>query len=150
MKNKLNYDQMWDEAVKRLELLKVNPAAVELIAANRSINFKIVVNHEEKSVRKQALTENEIQMIKEHEERLGFICYYLIQDEGIWPDGCTFPRYTLLFVDTNEEEYEWERTETIERCGMVTAYVINMEDQDCSEYSEIMYRNVGGNLINLS
>ena len=33
------------------------------------------------------------------------IVYYIIKDDGLWPDGCKFPRYTLLYVDSYIEDY---------------------------------------------
>lgn len=42
------------------------------------------------------------------------------------------------------------RNECIMRYGTVPAYIINMEDMDCSEFAEIVFNNVGGYLINSS
>lgn len=146
----LKKDTMYFEAVDRLELMKANPQDRWLILMNRELEFKIVVNHEERSVRRNELTEDELQMIKKFESEYKVICYYLIQDEGIWSDGCTFPRYTLLYVGENTDEYEKIREECIKHCGIVPAYVVNMEDLDCSEFGEIKFENVAGNLINVS
>lgn len=74
----------------------------------------------------------------------------MIQDEGMWPDGATFPRTTLLYVDQDEESYETVRKECIEDCGTVPAYVINIEDPSCSELTEIKFENVDRLLVNAS
>ena len=84
------------------------------------------------------------------EEEYEFFVYYLIEDEGSWPDGCTFKRYTLPYVDKNEEGYKMEREECIGRCGTCPAYVVNMEDPDCSEITEFVYQNVEGMIVNAS
>ena len=146
----LKEDTMFVEAVDRLELMKVQKSDMQMILMNRALDLKIVVDHKKKTIRRDELTEEELQMVKNIEEKYGFICYYLIQDEGVWPDGCTFPRYTLLYVDENVNEYEMKREECIKRCGTVPAYVVNMEEAECSEMTEIKFKNVGGNLINVS
>jgi len=146
----LSRNKMFLEAVKRMKLMKVNSCDSQIIEQKKNLYFKIVVNHMEKTVRRKELTEEERQMITNIEAKYNFISYYFIQDEGIWPDGCTFPRYTLLYVGENVDEYEMVREECILRCGTIPAYIVNMEDVDCSEFTEIEFHNVGGCLINLS
>lgn len=149
-KEELKLDSMWFEAVDRLELMKAHYEDRWMILMNRSLDKKIVVNHEDKSVRRVDITDDEIQMIKDIESKYDFIVYYLIEDEGIWPDGCTFKRYTMPYVGINEEEYEMDKEDAIKRCGTCPAYVVNMEDPDCSEITEFMFHNVGGMIINAS
>lgn len=149
-KEDLKKDAMWFEAVDRLEMMEANSQDRWIVLMNRGLDMKIVVNHSEKSIRRKEITDEELNMIKKYEAEHKFICYYLIQDEGFWPDGCTFPRYTLLTVDENEEEYDYIRSECIEGCGTVPAYVVNMEEPDCSELTEIQFRNINGNIINAS
>ena len=74
----------------------------------------------------------------------------MIQDEGLWPDGCTFPRYTFLHVDEYVNDYQMVKDECIGRCGTVPAYVINLEEPECSELAEIKFMNVNGLIINAS
>ena len=146
----LKLDSMWFEAVDRLELMKAHYQDRWMILMNRGLDKKIVVDHKEKSVRRVDVTDEELQMIKKIEAEFGFVIYYLIEDEGVWPDGCTFKRYTLPYVDKYEEEYEREREECIGRCGTCSAYVVNMEDPSCSEITEFKFQNVNGMIINVS
>ena len=146
----LKLDSMWFEAVDRLELMKAHSQDRWMILMNRALDKKIVVNHKEKSVRRVDITDEELQMIKRIEAEYDFIVYYLIEDEGVWPDGCTFQRYTLPYVDKNDECYEMEREECINRCGTCPAYVVNMEDPCCSEITEFRFQNVNGLIINAS
>jgi len=146
----LKKDAMWFEAASRLELMKAHYQDRWMILMNRGLDSKVVVNHQEKSVRRVEITDEELQMIKKIEAEYDFIIYYLIEDEGIWPDGCTFKRYTMPYVDKNEEGYEMDREDAIGRCGTCPAYVVNMEDPDCSEITEFVYQNVGGMIINVS
>ena len=149
-KEDLKLDSMWFEAVDRLELMKAHYQDRWMILMNRSLDKKIVVNHEDRSVRRADITDEEMQMIKAFENEYGYIVYYLIEDEGLWPDGCTFKRYTMPYVDANEEEYEMCREDSIKGCGVCPAYVVNMEDPDCSEITEFAFQNVGGMIINAS
>jgi len=146
----LKMDSMWFEAVDRLELMNAHYKDRWIILMNRGLEDKVVVNHREKTVRRVEVTDEELQMIKRIEAEYDFIVYYLIEDEGVWPDGCTFKRYTLPYVDKNEEGYAMDREETIKRCGTCPAYVVNMEDSDCSEITEFVYQNVGGLIVNAS
>lgn len=146
----LKLDSMWYEAVDRLRLMKACSTDQWMFLMNRSLDKKIIVNHKEKSVKRVDITDEELQMIKKIETEYNFIVYYLIEDEGIWPDGCTFKRYTLPYVDRNEDDYEMEREECINRCGTCPAYVVNMEDPDCSEITEFRFQNVDGLIINAS
>ena len=43
-----------------------------------------------------------------------------------------------------------EHEECIGRCGTCPAYVVNMEDPDCSEITEFVYQNVEGMIVNAS
>ena len=146
----MNRSKMFSEAVERMKLMNVNSCDWQTMEQNKEIHFKIVVNHREKSVRRKEITEEDQQLITRIEAKYNLIIYYFIQDEGIWPDGCSFPRYTCLYVSNNVDEYEMLRDECILHCGTVPAYIVNMEDMDCSEFAEIAFYNVGGCLINIS
>lgn len=146
-KEKKEYE-MWNEAVERLKLMGAHYLEILDILTKSAVKKKIVVNHEEKSVRRVDITEDENKLIKEFEKEYGYFVYYLIEDEGIWPDGCTFKRYTMPYIGTNEEEYEMDKEEAIMRCGTCPAYVVNVEDPDCSEITEFVFSNIGGMIIN--
>ena len=143
-------DFMVIEAVERLNLMGTHYMETSKILFERQAELKIVVNHEEKSIRRKKITDEEREMIDKIEEEYDFFVYYLIEDEGVWPDGCTFKRYTLPYVSSNEEEYEMDREDAIKRCGTCPAYIVNMEDPDCSEITEFAYQNVEGMIINAS
>lgn len=143
-------DYMIGEAVERLLLMGAHYMESSNILTKRQLDLKIVVNHEEKTIRRQKITDEEREMINKIEEEYEFFVYYLIEDEGTWPDGCTFKRYTLPYVDKNEKGYKMEREECIGRCGTCPAHVVNMEDPDCSEITEFVYQNVKGMIVNAS
>lgn len=142
-------DMMYQEGVERLR--KIGVATID--QWNFFVDKKIAksyVDHKNCFVRKSSFTDEEFEMVKEFVKRTGHICYYLIEDEGMWPDGGIFHRYTILYVDENEQEYDMVKEECIGRCGTIPAYVVNMEEPDCSELTEFSYEVVDGLLINLS
>ena len=89
-------DFMIGEAVERLNLMGAHYMETSKILFERQAELKIVVNHEEKSIRRKKITDEEREMINKIEEEYDFFVYYLIEDEGVWPDGCTF-KVTALF-----------------------------------------------------
>lgn len=145
----VNRNDMVKEAAERLRLMKVSKDDVELFLSENTIQ-KVHVNFEDEIIIKERITDEELQMIHQIEEEKDVIIYYMIQDEGIWLDGCTFPRYTFLHVDKYIDDYKMVKEECIKRCKMVMAYVVNMEEADYSELTEIAYRNCGGVIINAS
>ena len=146
----LKKDAMWYEAVERLELMQADYQDRRIILMNRCPEAKVVVNHQEKTVQRVVITEEELRMIKKIEAEKDFIVYYLIEDEGTWPDGCTFKRYTMLYVDKYEESNEETKEDAIKRCGTCPAYVMNVDVPECSEITEFAYLNVGGFIVNAS
>lgn len=145
----LKRDKMFYEAGDRLKLMKVAECDRQELLLGREIT-KVFVNHEAHSVRRDEITDEEMQLIRKLEVEKNIIVYYMIQDEGLWPDGCTFPRYTFLHVDEYVNDYQMVKDECIGRCGTVPAYVMNLEETECSELAEIMFMNVNGLIINAS
>lgn len=141
-------NNMQQEAKERMELLRVSSDDINRFFVYKEIT-KIVVDHENMRVCKQTLTDEEKEVIRQLEREKEYLVYYMIQDEGIWPDGCSFPRYTILYVDKYMEEYMHVK-EYIQTCEIVPAYVINQEEPECSEITEIGFRNVSGLIINVT
>ena len=139
---------MQKEALERMHLLGVSEDAIELFKNGKL--KKVNVDHNSGAIRHCEPTAEELQMVKEIEDKYDQLTYYLIQDEGIWPDGCRFPRYTLVTVDTYVTDYEYIKDDCIGACKTLPAYIVNMEDPDCSEISEFGYHMVGGTLINIT
>lgn len=146
----LKKDEMWFEAVDRLEMMGAKSTDCWMVLMNRGLDLKIVVDHKARTISRQEITDEELKMVKEVEQKFPIICYYLIEDEMDWPDGSSFKRYTLFYVDEHSEEYEMVHKECIECCGTIPAYVINVDVPECSEITEVAFRNVEGNLINAS
>lgn len=143
-------EKMKQEAVDRLGLLKARSRAAEKINQGLGVEKCVWDFENETADGDEAITKGELELIREFEENYGAIAYYLIKDQGMWPDGATFPRYTILYVSPYTDEWEMEREDGILRCKTIPAYVINMEDRGCSEITEIAYKNVDGMIVNMS
>ena len=148
-KEDMKRDKMFYEAGDRLKLMKAAECDWRAFLFGREIT-KVYVNHEAHSVRIDEIADEEMQLIRKLEAEKNIAIYYMIQDEGLWPDGCTFPRYTFLHVDEYVDDYQMVKDECIGRCGTVPAYVINLEEPECSELAEIKFINVNGLIINAS
>lgn len=143
-------DRMKLEALERLELLGASSLSRAKILNDWQLT-KCIVDFTNETVSDGGeLTREEEELIKEFENRYGCTVYYVIQDEGMWPDGCMFPRYSFLYVSKYENEWEMDKEDAIKRCRMVPAYVVNMEEPDCSEITEIGYKAVKGSIINIT
>lgn len=143
-------EKMKLEALERLTLLNTSPLSRAKILNDWQLT-KCVVDFENETVNdEEPITEEEFSLIKKFEERYEGKVYYLIQDEGMWPDGCMFPRYTFLYVSKYESDWEMDKVECIQRCKTIPAYVMNLEEPECSEMTEISYKLVEGTIINMS
>lgn len=145
----LKKDYIYKEAIERMELLGINNEHRRLFTTNKKF-IKTAVDHDKKIIRKMEATYEETQMVQKWEKENNSIVYYLIQDNGLWPDGCTFLRYTLLYVDACTKDYKMVKEDCILKYGTVPAYIINIEDSRYSEYGEILFMNVNGFLANIS
>lgn len=142
-------DALWYEAFDRMELMGISLQDRNDALALRKVNFKVVVNDQEKSIRKMPVTREENKMIEEIENEYGVVCYYLIKDQCALPDGTVFNRYTLPYVSDNSKEYDGIN-EGIENYCALPVYVINVEIPEYSEFTECEYKSIKGLIINVS
>lgn len=106
-------EKMQLEAMERLGLLKAKALARAKILNDWKIT-KCVVDYENETVNDELeLTEDESRLIRSFEEKYKCAVYYVIQDQGMWPDGCLFPRYTFLYVSQYEEDWQMDKEECI-------------------------------------
>lgn len=149
MEELLLKEKMKQEALKRLELLNASATSRERLLNNWQIT-KCLVDFNNKTLKDKELTDEERQYITDFENRYQGIVYYVIQDEGMWPDGSIFERYTLLYVSKYENEWQMEKEGCIKKYKTVPAYVINKEEFKYSELAEIGYAEVAGYIMNVT
>ncbi len=139
---------MKDEAMERMRLLEISERIICLF--ENDMLTEALVDHENLTVRETMPLEEDLEIVRKVQEKYGILVYFIIKDKGIWPDGCTFDRYTLPYVSKSEDEYEMEKTDCIGRCGTLPAYVYNAEEPECSEITEFRFGKLGGLIINIS
>ena len=139
---------MQTEAIERMKLLGISENAIEIF--KKGGFEKVTVDHKSGTIKHCEPTAEELELVKEIEDKNDQLAYYLIQDEGIWPDGCSFQRYTVVTVDTYVTDYSLVKDDCIANCKTLPAYIVNMEEPDYMEMAEFGYRVVGGALINIS
>lgn len=144
----MNMELMYQEAKERMELLQISPEDIDSFFVDKEIT-KIDVDHENLKIIKGVLNDEEKEMVRQIEQEKEFLVYYLIKDEGLLLDGCSFARYTVLFVDKYKLDYE-NMKESIREYRMVPAYVINQEIPEYAEITFFGYRNVDGTIINIT
>ena len=142
-------EKMIAEAVKRLELMDVEEEDIKLYKENQEIPCYFV-NHEERKIGKTSLTKEQKKIIEEVERDRKEIVYYAIIDNGIWPDGAEFERWSFLTVSGYENDWVIQKENSITKFGCVPAYIYNCEEPDCSEEAEMPFRNMNGIIINIS
>lgn len=147
--NKKLREELKDEAIKRINMMGANGIRA-ILNLNSGTLTKCLVDMDAKTLRELCPNNSEMQMIREFEKEYNVLVYYMIQDQGIWPDGCRFDRYSLLYVDTYKEDYEMVREECIAQFKTIPAYVVNMEVPEYSELTEIGFHNVSGLIMNVS
>ena len=141
--------KMHKEAIERLELMGAGAEVIAKFSDGKQLT-KSDVDVEHFKVYDRPLTDEEIKMVCDFEQEYNTLVYYVIKDKGFWPDGCLFDRYSLLYVSRCEDEWEMDKEDAIKLCNAVPAYVVNVEEPDCSEITEFAYQCVSGYLVNVS
>ncbi len=116
---------MKEEAIKRLKLLNVHPNVLRDFIKEDKLNYSEngilfwVDNNKEWADR-----------IRRWEEKTGFLVYHVIYNKTDFGE-----LLTLLFVSTYEEE--WESDVRDLKNGFPIAYVMNLDDDFCSEMGTV-------------
>jgi hypothetical protein len=125
-------EKMKNEALERMKSLKLHENVIcefeKEDKLNKSFAFGILY----------WLTEEEKQLVKEWEEETGNLVYHVIENQFEF-GHC----YSLLYVSKYEEEWEMDRD--LIKYNTSYAYVINTDDDMCSELGAIgIVPKIGG------
>ena len=119
------------EAMKRLEILNLSDYVIDGFRHSRifeSVQIGILFEFDGKLLKR----------IREWEKKTGNLVYHVIH--GFYEFGECL---SLLYVSKYEDE--WEDDREILHEGMTYAYVINLDNDLCSEYGSIgIQENIGG------
>lgn len=121
------------EAEKRIKMLNLHPNAIKEFKEGHKLNLS------EKGILFW-LNEEEEKMVRAWEDETGNIVYHVVKNNMEF--GLC---YSLLYVSDNEEEWEDDNADLAE--GYPLVYVMNVDDDFCSEYGSIGIKPFFGGVI---
>ena len=122
-----------EEAIKRLKMLNLHPNVLK--------DFKKgVINRSDSMGALYWLNDNEKFMVKQFEEIYHAVVYHVIHSYTNFGE-----LYNILYV--SDSENEWEEDEQDIKEGYAVVYVKNIDDDMCSEFGSIGFKQVFGGLI---
>lgn len=131
-----NFEKKKQEALSRMVSMHVHARTVGAFQEGKITCSEMT----ESALIHRELTEEEMTKIRELEKKYGCLFYYAIKSHTGIGD-----MLALLYVSDHEEEWEMDRADTASNTPM--AYVINCDDDYCSEFGSIGVVNVTGKLV---
>lgn len=126
---------MKKEALERMEFLNLHENVIREFNDERKLNKSLgslgLLYH---------LDDEEKEYVKNWEENIDCIVYHAILSETT-----IGPMLSLLYVSKNEEEWEMDRDDL--KAGYAIAYVVNINDDWCSEAGSIALRSKNGGVV---
>lgn len=127
-----------NECITRMELLKLDKACIDAFKENKIWESELCGALYE-------LNDDEMKIVKEFEEKHKTCKVYHVIHNIFEFGDC----YTLLYVDSEEEDFwQEERNEILE--GYVFTYVKNVDCDWCSEFGSVYVEPRCGGLVRLS
>lgn len=137
------------QAVKRMRKLDLRPEIIENFEDDkklyRSENFRIGANDGKRYAVVYSLRADETEMVRKWEKRTGNLVYHVILNKMEF-GTC----YSFLYVSSNPEDWkdDMRDLETWEDDSLYPlVYVMNIDDEHCSEYGTIGIRPDRGGLL---
>lgn len=130
----MEFEVKKQEAIKRMKMLGLYPTVIEEFEQENKLNLS------ECQGMLYWLTDKQQQVVKAFEQKYNSVVYHVIH---------TFTEFgellTLLYVSDYEDEWEYDNDDLEQ--GYPCAYVVNLDDDICSEFGGIGIRPVNGGLI---
>ena len=128
----LTREMMVEEGVKRMKMLKMLPNPIRDFQKEGKLNLSEMGGY------LYWLDEEQEKMVKDFEERTGYVVYHVIHDFTNIGE-----MYSLMYVSTYPEEWEYDHEDIKE--GRAVCHVVNVDMPDCSESGSIGIRpSIGG------
>ena len=131
---KISMEAMKAEALERMKLLKLDRRPVREFREERTLNLT------EQFGSLFWLNEEQEKLVRDWERKTGYLVYRVIHTCMEFGDTLS-----LLYVSTFQEEWAQDRRNI--RDGEALAYVMNLDDDACSEYGYIGIRPMFGVVI---
>ena len=120
-----------EEAIKRMKMLKLHKNVINEFKEGQ-------LNMSENGGILYWVDDTYLPKIREIEKKYNLVVYHVIHDFTYFGDILT-----LLYVSKDEEEWEMDRQDLID--GYPCAYVINLDDDYCSEFGSVeIVPQIGG------
>lgn len=134
-------DTRIDEAIRRMEKLELHKNVIKEFKKERKLNKSQMGRVGNVNVGVLYwLDEDERQKVKELEEEYDMVVYHVIESHTSF--GTLL---SMLYVSSNEEE--WVYDEDLMNNDCVFAYVLNLDDDTCSEFGTIGIKKAYGGLV---
>lgn len=131
------------EALLRMKKLNLLDGVIEQFKESgvllKSENF-CVGNRENRIPILYDLSDKENEMVRKWEKETGNIVYHIIQNQMVF--GLC---YSFLYVSKHTDEWEMDNEDLNEGCPLV--YVLNRDDEMCSEYGSIGIKPMHGAIL---
>lgn len=132
MKAQVTLEQMKQEALRRMEILKMSKNVIKQFKEENKLNLS------ESYGLLYWLDEEQQAKVKELEQRAGCVVYHVIRDFTEFGE-----LLSLLLVSKYEQE--WKREVADLEKGIAFVYVYNLSAPECSEWGSISIRpSIGG------
>lgn len=133
---KATKEQMKQEALVRMKLLKLHPNVAKEFKDENKINYSLGIHGILYWV-----TDEMKQIVESFEKNTGYTVYHLI-DNNNEEIGHML---TLLYVSTEMEEWIYDRRDIQD--GRPVAYVENLTYPYCSEFGFVVVKSLNGGLV---
>lgn len=132
---KATKEQMKQEALARMKLLKLHPNVIKKFKEEDKLNYSMGMHG------MLYWATGEIgEVVQKFENQTGYLVYHVIHN------NTEIGRMlTLLYVSTEMEEWNTDKQDLQEGCPL--AYVENMTYPDCSEFGSVGVRPANGGVV---
>lgn len=120
------------EALKRMDILNLHPNVIKEFKEQGVLNYSYSVLGF-----LYWLTEETQARVNAFEKETGYLVYHVIEDETSIGRLITF-----LYVSADSDEWEQDKQDLRE--GFALAYVVNADDELCSEFGSVGLKSVNG------
>ncbi len=126
---------MKTEALERMDILNLHPNVIKEFKEQGVLNYSYSVLGF-----LYWLTEETQARVNLFEKETGYLVYHVIEDETSIGRLITF-----LYVSANSDEWEQDKQDLRE--GFALAFVVNADDELCSEFGSVGLKSVNGGVV---
>lgn len=131
---KITLEKKKIEAIQRMKMLKMHENPI------REFEKDDVLNKSEHGGMLYWLDDKEKELVKKFEQKYNVLVYHVIHNYTDIGE-----MFSMLYVSDEQEEWEYDHEDL--QSGYACAYVINLDDDWCSEFGSIGIRTQFGGLV---